>query len=138
MSTQFQPGEIVDITIRGARIVEPRHNQDTSLTVALTEVLPGVWSTLRIDHPHDERITIDRVAGADWPPKPGEIWRSEAQGYARDYFVRAHQCADPGCDDVIELVVAEALPAISIRSTLPVGLRPLVRIYPAPTGGRAR
>ncbi len=74
MST-YQPGEIVDVTIRGARIMEPRPGLDHILTLAYAQAEPGVWATISLTRPADDTVTIERVAPAEWPPQPGDLWR---------------------------------------------------------------
>ena len=66
--SEFKPGEIVDITIKGARVVN--------------------WSPfiyeLTVEHGADansdrtafdltrDQVTVERVAPAEWPPRPGD------------------------------------------------------------------
>lgn len=67
----FTPGEHVDITIRGARVSE-RHVQDKYLYL----VEPGDGGRdfyLRLPLP--DGVTVERVAPAEWPPRPGDVWR---------------------------------------------------------------
>lgn len=72
--TDFKPGDIVDITIKGARIaqaearngktvliVEPYGEQGTSFTFALS----------------NERFSVTpRATPAEWPPQAGDVWRT--------------------------------------------------------------
>lgn len=62
--TDYKPGEVVDITIRGVRIARPR--MATSVTITdehgVTYQMP----------PH---AVVERVAPAAWPPRPGDLWR---------------------------------------------------------------
>lgn len=91
--TDYQPGELVDITIRGARVLTPRPGQPDSLNVAYAEPNPGVWAAVQFDHP--DKIEVTRVAPTEWPPQPGDLWR-DRQGtthfgisYSPDYDDKA-------------------------------------------------
>jgi hypothetical protein len=78
--SDFQPGEIVDITIKGVRPVRIRtegHDNDVIRTAqvaiydssgkAYHTVLPLEWDT----------VTVERRAPAEWPPQPGDLWRRD-------------------------------------------------------------
>ncbi|HEY9476523.1 MAG TPA: hypothetical protein VIS06_22075 [Mycobacteriales bacterium] len=67
----FQPGEIVDITIKGARVES--HDGDGMIVnlggtarITIPVVLPSDSAT----------VTVEGVAPAEWPPQPGDLWRS--------------------------------------------------------------
>ncbi|MEU3452104.1 hypothetical protein ABZ671_00475 [Micromonospora sp. NPDC006766] len=87
MTTDFRPGELVDVVIRAARVIEPRHTDDTALTLAYAEPQPGIFATLCIDHFDAKRVEITRVAPAEWPPQPGDLWRS---AFGRLWFVYSY------------------------------------------------
>lgn len=73
-SSDFKPGEIVDITIKGARVdgVAPDLNL---LAVDLTpQISPG--SVQALDLPLADNVTVERAAPAEWPPRAGDLWRS--------------------------------------------------------------
>lgn len=75
-SSKYQVGERVDITIRGARVVEPSVGPDRWLGVAI--------GNTEADLPvHLPDVTVARVAPKEWPPQLGDIW-SEANG--REWF----------------------------------------------------
>jgi hypothetical protein len=59
-------GELVDVAIRGARI-EGKSVSTGELTIA-------VGADPEIVLPPSHLITITRVASAEWPPQPGDIW----------------------------------------------------------------
>lgn len=63
----FQPGELVDIIIRGARVVQLA--RPGYLRVDLDT---GPQLAIMADHP---AVTVERVAPAEWPPRPGDVWR---------------------------------------------------------------
>lgn len=65
-TVRYQHGEIVDITIRGARVV--RYDDDT-VTIRYGRV-PVVYGVQLGDD-----VTVERVAPAEWPPRPGDLWR---------------------------------------------------------------
>lgn len=69
--SEYKPGEIVDITIKGAR-VRNQHDGDDGLDV-LT-VIYGQHNT--VAHLSlDDSVTVERIAPAEWPPRPGDLWR---------------------------------------------------------------
>lgn len=72
----FQVGEIVDITVKGARVMAPKPGIDDVLTLAYEEVQPGVFATLELRRPRAGSVTIERSAPAEWPPVPGDMWQT--------------------------------------------------------------
>lgn len=74
--SDFKPGEVVDITIKGARIVE---HVGTSLAFeylsdprdAAGRVIYSRGNVRADAH----SITVERVAPAEWPPQAGDVWR---------------------------------------------------------------
>ncbi|WP_431728645.1 hypothetical protein [Verrucosispora sp. TAA-831] len=62
----FKPGELVDITIRQAKVIA----DGGVLTVTYDE-----QHNERIDVMRGNRVTVERVAPADWPPEVGDVWR---------------------------------------------------------------
>lgn len=76
MSQNFKPGELVDLTIRGARVKSTNGGgSGESLILAYAEVERGVFATVELRHPDADSVTIERVAPAEWPPRPGDLWR---------------------------------------------------------------
>lgn len=72
---EFQVGEVVDITIKGARVVS--HGNDV-LTVdhqILREPWNGNWRRVHLCTLSDA-VTVERVAPAYWPPQQGDVWSS--------------------------------------------------------------
>ncbi|WUI02071.1 hypothetical protein OHR68_09775 [Spirillospora sp. NBC_00431] len=67
MST-IQPGEYGDITIKDARISTA--HESTGVLHAKTQA--GGFLTFK---PDDPQVTFERVAPAEWPPRPGDLWR---------------------------------------------------------------
>jgi hypothetical protein len=74
VSARFEPGELVDITIRGARVRDMDADYDRrypgDLPVMLSDGRKG-----RI--PDVAEVTVTRVAPKEWPPQPGDVWRNE-------------------------------------------------------------
>lgn len=69
--SEFQPGEIVNITIKGARIEEP-----TDEVGNLEYTYPAGLSRFEgVVVPLAESVTVERVAPAGWPPQPGDLWK---------------------------------------------------------------
>lgn len=90
----YVPGEIIDITIKGARVVEVcRHGDGNGDDLRFTyEAKDGhashsaVWA----DAPG---VTVERVAPAEWPPQPADLWRDREGDL---WFAARHW---PDCDD---------------------------------------
>lgn len=70
---RFQPGDLVDVTIRDARGVRV---VDATIDIDLGPFQGGSWVTaLPI-----EKAEIKRITPAEWPPRPGDIWADEEHG----------------------------------------------------------
>ncbi|MBA9003702.1 hypothetical protein [Thermomonospora cellulosilytica] len=88
MSARYTPGEYVDIAVRNARVV--RVGQD-DIGRSFLEVAHGELNTLTSVELDDVFVTITRAAPAEWPPRPGDLWRDRegrlhfASAYAPDY-----------------------------------------------------
>lgn len=70
----FKPGEVVDITIKGARV--QRSGPD--------DIGGRFLSVIYGDHNHHvtldmkPEVTVERVSPPEWPPRPGDLWRDMA------------------------------------------------------------
>jgi len=62
--TEFQPDEIVDITIKGVRVAYA--------TAGGGVVILDEHGTRHLMPP---QAAVTRVAPANWPPQPGDLWR---------------------------------------------------------------
>lgn len=109
--SQFSPGEVVDITIKAARVTAPRPGHNGSLSLVYAEVEPGIFASIDIDHPETEGIEITRVAPFEWPPQRGDVWR-DRQGvvhfgitYSPDFDDKA-DCEGMGRDGTRVILVA--------------------------------
>ncbi|MEU8278171.1 hypothetical protein ACFYOK_37610 [Microbispora bryophytorum] len=99
----FQVGEVVDITIKGARVKEVcYHGDGNGPDVRFTyeakdgEAWPNaVWA----DAP---TVTVTRVAPAEWPPRAGDLWHD----CAGDPWFAAHE----DLDEPIRLIGRSGLP----------------------------
>ncbi|MFI6813737.1 hypothetical protein ACIBG7_15055 [Nonomuraea sp. NPDC050328] len=84
----FVPGEIVDITIKGARVVEVcRHGDGNGddLRFRYESKTGESWpSAIWADAPG---VTVERVAPEEWPPQPGDLWRD---GRGNLWFAARH------------------------------------------------
>lgn len=80
----FQPGEIVDIVIKGGRIDAIEKNW--------VHVVMPTGTTARVELTDHEGVRITRVAPAEWPPQPGDIW---GDGADERYFVRDNNTLVP-------------------------------------------
>jgi hypothetical protein len=65
----YVAGELVDITIRGARY-EADHGDQRGFH------LPN--AARRIWLPLSTSVTVERIAPAEWPPRVGDLWRDRA------------------------------------------------------------
>lgn len=79
---EFRDGEIVDVAIKGARVVNSyptrRDHEDTGLVlvVQLTDdtgaLADGRSVAVNLKSPG---VSVTRVAPAEWPPQVGDLWR---------------------------------------------------------------
>ena len=69
----YEPGEVYDITIKGARVISVAHNGWIRF-----DVPDGPRHEIA---PYSDAFTVERVAPAEWPPRPGDVWRTERQSY---------------------------------------------------------
>jgi hypothetical protein len=79
--SDFKPGEIVDVVIKGVRVDEQGPNGCVSIVAEAPNGLCGHWLM-------PPQAAITRVAPAEWPPQPGDLWR-DASGcllFTRDLF----------------------------------------------------
>ncbi|HEY4377531.1 MAG TPA: hypothetical protein VGM93_10240 [Acidimicrobiales bacterium] len=72
MSARFEVGEVVDITIRGARVDGMRGGE-------WLEILYGATGHECSGEVHlgAHGLTVTRTAPAEWPPQPGDIWEDK-------------------------------------------------------------
>lgn len=69
--SDFKSGEVVDITIKGARVQSV--SNDHWLAFWITD--RGTMHSLDISAPG---VTVERVAPAEWPPQAGDVWLDRA------------------------------------------------------------
>lgn len=68
--SDFQVGEVVDVTIKGVR-VDAVHTDGTPDIIAEDSAgLATVWAL-------PPQAAVERVAPAEWPPQPGDLWRDQ-------------------------------------------------------------
>lgn len=73
-------GDIVDVTLKGVRVthVEPaRDGFSATVYVAIPRPDGGDYNTIALCalSPALTVTTVERAAPADWPPRPGDLWR---------------------------------------------------------------
>lgn len=68
---EYQPGDLVDITIRGARITKVR---DEAIEVDYGEHWSAAVSVLA------DAVSIERAQPANWPPMVGDLWAGGRDG----------------------------------------------------------
>jgi hypothetical protein len=77
--TTYAVGELVDVTIRGARVVgtlrRRSDDQYPEIVLALDEHAGQEFS---VTLPLVDGVTIERIAPAEWPPLVGDLWRDRA------------------------------------------------------------
>lgn len=69
--SSFVTGEVVDITIKGARVQADDLDDVGFRTITVTH--GEINNSLHVQQGDD--VTIERVAPAEWPPRPGDLWR---------------------------------------------------------------
>lgn len=77
---EFAQGDIVKITIEGARVVGEGYDeryQSAWLRVALA--INGDEAHGKL-HLGAQGLTVERVAPPEWPPQPGDVWGSDGGG----------------------------------------------------------
>lgn len=72
--SEFKPGEIVNITIKGARVVDVTKLGECELGVTF-DCNFGLYPLTVPLGPAG--VTVERVAPAEWPPRPGDLWRDQ-------------------------------------------------------------
>lgn len=74
--SDYRPGEIVDVTIKGVRIAATED--------AIPPMDPRGLLVIADEHgdlyPLPPQAAITRVAPAHWPPQEGDVWRRDADG----------------------------------------------------------
>ncbi|MFF4779436.1 hypothetical protein ACFY05_42135 [Microtetraspora fusca] len=91
MPAEFQVDEIVDITIKGARVTAVL---STGVVHATTD--GGVFLAYV---PRDKQVTTEHVAPAEWPPQPGDLWRDK-----NDELWFASDVTTPDDDPIVRLI----------------------------------
>ena len=74
--TAFHAGELVTITIKAATVLAVDTDQDgyRDLAVETADDRRLALVTVPLDH---QAVTVERLAPADWPPQPGDLWRDK-------------------------------------------------------------
>lgn len=78
--SEFRPGEIVDITIKGARVHRAGiegHDDDTTQVVQVVITHPDGGTYFATLPTQWAPVTVERVAPAEWPPRIGDVWRDK-------------------------------------------------------------
>ena len=73
MSAAIQPGDFVNVTIRGVRVDD--QNPDGGVTIVTQYTTDGrsaFW-------PMPPQAAVERIAPALWPPCQGDLWRDGRQ-----------------------------------------------------------
>lgn len=69
--TEFKPGEIVDITIKGAQVALWMPSL-SELTVESSADVNSDQTTFDLT---SDQVTVERGNPTEWPPKPRDVWR---------------------------------------------------------------
>jgi hypothetical protein len=97
--SDYRLGDIVDVTIRGARVQDYDVSGDGPDRLMVTYGQPASMTTLFVNG-----VTVERVAPAEWPPQPGDVWR-DPHGYA--WFAFSY-CPDPDHTDAWAVEAAKS------------------------------
>jgi hypothetical protein len=101
MTANFQPGELRDITIKGARVHD---SNDFWVTISI----PGTPHDGRVDLPLVPAVTTEQTAPAEWPPQVGDLWIGRSAW--GDVLLFARDLSDPD-DEEYEAPRVEFAPA---------------------------
>lgn len=78
--TVYQVGEVVDITIRSAKVVnsypQRKRNIDGQVLVerrVLVVAVSGTESSVALNL-NSTTVSVERVGPVDWPPQEGDLW----------------------------------------------------------------
>ncbi len=86
---EFKPGEIVDITIKGARVLAVKITEEGFRFLGFTHGDINSQSQVCLSN---SQVTVERKAPAEWPPQIGDLWR----GYGgRLWFTRSDGYGNP-------------------------------------------
>lgn len=69
----FAPGEIVDVTIKGATVCDTTGSSPPNIHFTVETGLNVSWS-MPLNH---DAITVTRLAPPEWPPRQGDLWRDK-------------------------------------------------------------
>ena len=72
MSAAIQPGDFVNVTIRGVRVVEQDEHGCVTVRADAHDGGPAHW-------PMPPQAAVERIAPALWPPCQGDLWRDGRQ-----------------------------------------------------------
>ena len=67
--SEFKRGDIVDITIKGVRVAA-EHMGVVSIVADHPDGKPAHYNM-------PPQAKVERVAPAEWPPRPGDLWRDQ-------------------------------------------------------------
>jgi hypothetical protein len=68
---EFATGDIVNITITGARV---QHFEDNTVEYEHPTDLGTVEGCVPLD---SAAVTVERIVSAEWPPRAGDLWRDK-------------------------------------------------------------
>ena len=75
--SEFKPGEIVDITIKGARVVDVAHLKDCEVGVSFECDYGEYGWAIPLGPPE---VTVERADPEWWPPRPSDLLRNASTG----------------------------------------------------------
>lgn len=77
--TTFIPGEIVNATINGARVISVHNDEFDRFVLTVEYANDSEIEQIEL-LPDNDAIAIERVAPKEWPPQSGDKWRDAAGG----------------------------------------------------------
>lgn len=99
----YAPGEIVDITIKSARVTNSypvRRDGKPEGRVLVADYTTGEHRGVAVNLAASN-VAVERVAPADWPPRPGDVWRSSRTDWAPKgrLWLAGEETDDDGASD---------------------------------------
>lgn len=73
----FTPGELLDVTIPGVRVIREETDEHGYRDLVVEYADDARAYEILLPAPGASRVTVERIAPAEWPPQPGDVWAPE-------------------------------------------------------------